>query len=188
MKFFRKKWFWICLVLLVILAVVIVVSSEKGSWSWRVLYRIFPSALTQTQIGHEIRQIRPVSVNCITGWPPKWEYELIFLKDYYPITIPKGTRLTIEAIGIDSGSVIGKAALPEFGAWQLKEITHNHITFISTKEAKTPLAMPGFVIISSNGKDGLVKWIYEDGRAKGIYGDYASGAYTGATGGPFPKD
>ena len=175
MKLFRKKWFWICLVIILVPILIAVISHEKGGWLWRVFYQRWPSVIQQTPI----QTIIPVHVHTEYGWPPKWEYMLMVYDSYRKKSVPKGATLTIEAIGIDDGSVTDKPARPEFGAWQVKEIAKNHITFISNQETPVPISLPGFHIVSSNGKEGVVQWIFND---------TIGGSYSGATEGPFPKD
>jgi hypothetical protein len=148
-----KKWLLIGVLLVVIvltLFCVMLMTSKKGGWLYYQIYNIFPS-VAQTAYPW-------VWIHVISYGPPTWEYQMVFPKPFLPESIKTGSTWSIGTVGIESASVSGDAALPEFGAWRVKQITNKGVVFEATRDAEVPRSFGCFSLTVPNAINGEVNW------------------------------
>ena len=96
---------------------------------------------------------QPLYFVTTSSGPPTWTYCIwIYEHNYYePIKnyyepIKSGATLSICGDGITLASVTGNALLDKFGAWQVKKVENNYVTFEATKDAILRCSFEGFSI------------------------------------------
>jgi hypothetical protein len=93
--------------------------------------------------------------------PPTWTYYIWIYEHNDCQPIKSGATLSICGDAVVSASVTGEALLDEFGAWQIKKVEDNYVTFEATKDAILRRSFEGFSITAPKSMaQAEVNWIF----------------------------
>ena len=154
--------------LLIVITVffVVIATTEKGDWFYYTLYKIVPGLVIQ----RSVRTCPEVLIRNVSYGPPTWEYQMFFLfpkRRLKNINIKAGSTWSIGATGVESASVNGEAALPEFGAWRVEKITTKGVGFEATQDAVVSQSFSGFSITAPKSVTGKMWWLPSFAGASG---------------------
>jgi hypothetical protein len=79
-----------------------------------------------------------------------------------PRHIKADSTWRVGGAGIVSASVNGDAALPQFGAWKVKQIANDDVVFESTQDTRVSF-ITGFSITAPDSINGEIDWHFVTG-------------------------